>query len=103
MKAFVYKKYPGSLHYANRECRNCHDRDSMAQQTQTVSAGVMHGQAESWGKTCIDCHTGVVHALPRDFDKYASMDELHERMERDDIDCKLCHEAIAAPPDGEEW
>ncbi len=41
-------------------------------------------------------------APPPDFDKYASKDELHELMERDDIDCKLCHEAIAAPQDGEE-
>ena len=87
----------------SRECRNCHDEGSMAQQFQTVSAGIMHGLAEEWDKTCIDCHKGVVHTLPRDFDKYALMDELHDRMEADDIDCKLCHEAIARPPDGEEW
>ena len=87
----------------SRECRNCHDEDSMAEQIQTVSAGIIHGLAVEWNKTCIDCHKGVVHALPRDFDKYALMDELHERMEADDIDCKLCHEAIIRPPDGEEW
>ena len=75
----------------------------MAQQFQTVSAGIMHGLAEEWDKTCIDCHKGVVHTLPRDFDKYALMDELHIRMEREEIDCKLCHEEIAAPPKGEEW
>ena len=87
----------------SRECRNCHGMEAMAQQTQTVSAGMMHDLAKDWSMTCIDCHKGIAHALPGDFDKYALMDDLHERMERDGIDCKLCHEAIAAPPEGEEW
>lgn len=87
----------------SRECRNCHDRDSMAQAAQSPSAGILHGLADGWSMSCIDCHKGVVHALPRGFDKYALMDDLHERMERDEIDCGLCHESIAAPPEGEEW
>ena len=87
----------------SRECRNCHNTDSMAQQSQTTSAGIMHGLADGWDKTCIDCHKGVVHSLPRDFDQYALMDELHDRMEDEEIDCKLCHEAIATAPEGDEW
>ena len=75
----------------------------MAEQDQTASAGVLHGLAEGWGKTCIDCHKGVAHRLPRNFDEYALMDELHERMEQDRIECKLCHENIAAPPEGDDW
>ena len=87
----------------SRECRNCHEMGSMSEQAQTASAGVMHGLAEGWKMTCIDCHKGVVHSLPRGFKKYALMDELHERMEEDSIECKLCHEGIATPPEGDEW
>ena len=87
----------------SRECRNCHNLEAMAQQSQTVSAGILHGLADDWAMSCIECHQGVAHTLPRDFDPYATMDALHERMEQDDIDCRLCHTAIAAPPGGEEW
>ena len=87
----------------SRECRNCHGMGFMAHQAQTVEASIMHGLAEDWGKTCIDCHKGIAHTLPRGFDKNILMDELHERMEKEEIDCRQCHENIAAAPAGEDW
>ena len=48
----------------SRECRNCHDFKSMdyiKQQRRAVNA---HEKGLSAGKTCIDCHKGIAHALP---------------------------------------
>ena len=87
----------------SRECRNCHGVGFMAPQAQTVEAGIMHGLGEDWGKTCIDCHKGIAHTLPRGFDKDALMDELHERMEKDKIDCRQCHKNITGAPAGDDW
>ena len=75
----------------------------MAHDAQTTSAGVMHVLAENWGKTCIDCHQGVAHILPSDFDSNVLMDDIHDRMEAEEIECRLCHEGIVRPPPGEEW
>lgn len=87
----------------SRECRNCHGIDFMADEAQAVKASIMHGLAEDWGKTCIDCHKGIAHTLPRGFDKNALMDELHERMEKEKTNCRQCHEDMAGPPPGEDW
>jgi len=48
----------------SRECRNCHDYDSMdfvAQQRRAVNR---HTKGLDEGKTCIDCHKGIAHSLP---------------------------------------
>jgi cytochrome c-type protein NapC len=48
----------------SRECRNCHDYESMdfvAQQRRAVSR---HSKGLEEGKTCIDCHKGIAHSLP---------------------------------------
>jgi len=48
----------------SRECRNCHDYDSMdyvAQQRRSVKA---HIKGFDKGETCIDCHKGIAHSLP---------------------------------------
>jgi cytochrome c-type protein NapC len=87
----------------SRECRNCHGIGFMKHTEQTAAASVMHSLGEEWNKTCIDCHKGIAHNLPRDYDKNLLMDELHDRMEEKQIECRLCHEDIAAPPSGEEW
>ena len=87
----------------SRECRNCHDIGFMAQQIQTAEAQTMHVLAQKWGKTCIDCHKGIAHTLPRDYDKNVLLDEQHERMESEKIDCRKCHEGMAGPPAGEAW
>jgi|SRR5450631_2141916 len=48
-------------------CRNCHTFESMNMDAQDKRAKNKHSQAlmaES-GKTCIDCHKGIAHKLPR--------------------------------------
>ena len=48
----------------SRECRNCHDFESMdyvAQQRRSVKA---HIKGFDNNETCIDCHKGIAHSLP---------------------------------------
>ena len=87
----------------SRECRNCHANKFMSDQAQTVKATMMHDLGEAWGKTCIDCHKGISHSLPKGFDREALMDELHDRMEKEKVDCRSCHEDMAGPPPGQGW
>jgi len=51
----------------SRECRNCHDFDSMEVKKQKPKAQKMHAQAVKEGKTCIDCHKGIAHLLPKEY------------------------------------
>ncbi len=87
----------------SRECRNCHEFDSMSAEQQIPKTYLMHGLAEKWETTCIECHQGVVHSLPAGFDREAVMDNLHVRMEKEKMDCHACHEDMVRPPAGEEW
>ncbi|MFQ5702306.1 MAG: NapC/NirT family cytochrome c [Acidobacteriota bacterium] len=87
----------------SRECRNCHGIGFMKEQAQGVKASLMHALGEEWGKTCIDCHKGVAHTLPQGFDNEAVMDALHDRMETEKVNCRLCHEGMAGPPAGDGW
>ena len=48
----------------SRECRNCHDYDSMDYVTQGRRAVDAHTEGFDQGKTCIDCHKGIAHQLP---------------------------------------
>jgi cytochrome c-type protein NapC len=48
----------------SRECRNCHDFDSMDLSEQDRSARKKHAKAPLEGKTCIDCHQGIAHEYP---------------------------------------
>ena len=87
----------------SRECRNCHGINFMAYEAQTAQASIMHGLGEEWSMTCIYCHKGIAHTLPRGFDKNAVMDDLHERMEKEKENCRQCHEDMVKPPGGEDW
>jgi nitrate/TMAO reductase-like tetraheme cytochrome c subunit len=48
-------------------CRNCHSFESMDIQGQAKEARNQHTDAAmaASGKTCIDCHKGIAHRLPR--------------------------------------
>jgi cytochrome c-type protein NapC len=50
----------------SRECRNCHDQQSMELEMQDKMARKKH--TAEWraktGDTCIDCHKGIAHELP---------------------------------------
>ena len=48
----------------SRECRNCHDYDSMDYTAQGRRAYKRHIKAIDEGQTCIDCHKGIAHELP---------------------------------------
>ena len=61
----------------SRECRNCHDYDSMDFVEQGRRAVKQHSEGLDAGKTCIDCHQGIAHELPdmRDVDSTAVIGE----------------------------
>jgi len=48
----------------SRECRNCHDFESMDYTRQGRRAIAAHSTGLEGGKTCIDCHKGIAHQLP---------------------------------------
>lgn len=51
----------------SRECRNCHSFEGMIARKQRPSAQKKHASAKQEGKTCIDCHKGIAHLLPKEF------------------------------------
>jgi cytochrome c-type protein NapC len=53
----------------SRECRNCHAMNFMDVEKQVRPAKRRHAEAGTQGKTCIDCHQGVAHKLPKDWEK----------------------------------
>lgn len=52
----------------SRECRNCHDFESMDYTKQESRSSQGHQDAENAGLTCIDCHKGIAHQLPMEYD-----------------------------------
>jgi nitrate/TMAO reductase-like tetraheme cytochrome c subunit len=45
----------------SRECRNCHNFNSMKPEDQKKRARKQHIQGMEAGNTCIDCHKGIAH------------------------------------------
>jgi len=52
----------------SRECRNCHEFDAMDYTKQENRSSQGHQDAEDAGLTCIDCHKGIAHKLPMQYD-----------------------------------
>lgn len=52
----------------SRECRNCHSYQAMDLSKQEKLAQKRHNEEElsKSGKTCIDCHQGIAHHLPKE-------------------------------------
>ncbi|MCF3595411.1 NapC/NirT family cytochrome c [Rhodobacteraceae bacterium LMO-12] len=50
----------------SRECRNCHNFESMMPEFQRPRARQQHLNAMETGQTCIDCHKGIAHSDLRD-------------------------------------
>ena len=50
----------------SRECRNCHSFDGMNPDKQNPVAAKIHAVARSKGRTCIDCHKGIAHKMPKE-------------------------------------
>jgi cytochrome c-type protein NapC len=54
----------------SRECRNCHDANSFDLSAQGRRAASKHEEGLlGKGQTCIECHQGIVHDLPKGFSK----------------------------------
>ncbi len=51
----------------SRECRNCHSFDGMSKDVQKQTVYKKHMAAKESGKTCIDCHKGIAHKLPKEY------------------------------------
>ena len=51
----------------SRECRNCHSFDAMSDEVQKQSVYKKHMKAKDESMTCIDCHKGVAHKLPKEY------------------------------------
>lgn len=51
----------------SRECRNCHDFDAMSGEVQKQTVYKKHMKAKADGQTCIDCHKGIAHKLPKEY------------------------------------
>jgi cytochrome c-type protein NapC len=53
----------------SRECRNCHSFEAMNSSKQSPRAQKNHTEAQAQGKTCIDCHKGIAHLLPKEYNE----------------------------------
>jgi len=51
----------------SRECRNCHNFDAMSPDIQKQTVYQKHMKAKADGQTCIDCHKGIAHHLPKEY------------------------------------
>lgn len=51
----------------SQECRNCHSFDAMSAELQKQTPYKKHIKAREEGKTCIDCHKGIAHQLPKEY------------------------------------
>jgi cytochrome c-type protein NapC len=49
----------------SHECRNCHSWEAMDFHKQTARAREKMEEARKEGKTCIECHQGIAHTLPK--------------------------------------
>ena len=51
----------------SRECLNCHNFDAMSSELQKQTPYKKHMAAKAAGQTCIDCHKGIAHHLPKEY------------------------------------
>lgn len=87
----------------SRECRNCHSNDNMSFDKQTHMAKKTHQLGADWGYTCIECHQGITHELPSEFNKEKQIDKLHVRAEEQAVACYECHDDLYTPAADDEW
>ena len=50
-------------------CKNCHAYETMDTAEQERRARKDHPKGVEKGQTCIDCHKGIAHELPEDYEK----------------------------------
>lgn len=52
----------------SRECRECHSYEAMDFHKQSIDAKEMMEMAMKENMTCIDCHKGIAHKLPDEYE-----------------------------------
>ena len=62
----------------SRECRNCHNFESMNPEFQRPRARKQHLNAFTTGQTCIDCHKGIAHTNVRHLLSDEELEELEK-------------------------
>ncbi len=62
----------------SRECRNCHNFQSMNPEFQRPRARKQHLNAFKAGQTCIDCHKGIAHKNVRSLLDEAELEQLEK-------------------------
>ena len=87
----------------SRECRNCHNVRAMDATRQKPAVAKLHHLAAGWKIGCIECHQGIAHQLPEGFDREAALDDVHDRIKKEKIDCHSCHESIRRARSDDEW
>jgi len=53
----------------SHECRNCHSWEAMDAHKQSTRARTKMEKGRKEGKTCIDCHKGIAHLLPKEYNE----------------------------------
>ena len=66
----------------SRECRNCHNFDSMKPEDQKKRARKQHATAMEDGNTCIDCHKGIAHNKVHDQLSEEELEEIAKPVEK---------------------
>jgi len=69
-------------------CRGCHDFEKMATQKQKVHAVKAHQRAQRNHTTCIVCHEGIAHKLP----KQPLPEKARPVAPGQPVNCQGCHE-----------
>jgi len=57
------------LNNDSKYCRTCHSFEAMDTEAQGKMPARMHPKAMQSGKSCVECHRGIVHALPHNADE----------------------------------
>jgi len=52
----------------SRECRNCHSYEAMHFKEQSPRGAKAMKVAQEKAQTCIECHKGIAHRLPEDYE-----------------------------------
>jgi cytochrome c-type protein NapC len=82
----------------SRECRNCHQFKSMNLSKQAQRSTLVHQYAIEKGKTCINCHKGIAHHLPKGIIvERGGSNEDHAYYEIKKLACFLCHLDMPKP------
>ena len=76
----------------SRECRNCHSFQYMALNKQQQASNIKHVRGQKEGLTCIDCHMGIAHKSPANFDADG---KIHDGFKRNKRPCSDCHKNMA--------